>query len=76
MNVDLPVVRAAFHESAHAIAAMHYTLGPSEVMIAPSGGCGLTRYSRLFGPGETEVWLVTALCGGASEVHFFGVLQR
>jgi hypothetical protein len=63
--------RAAIHESAHAVAALHFALPLREVFIRDngSGGCG---YTRRLGWGEIDRWIVSAYSGPLAERAVFG----
>jgi hypothetical protein len=68
---DRPVVRAAFHEAGHAVAAYIYRLPLSETWI-DAEGYGKTRYTRRFDLPDIEAWLVATLAGPAIELQIWG----
>jgi len=69
MTDELP--RAAAHEAAHCVTALHFSLPLLEVFIFGSGG-GRTRYARHFSYAETACWAVTAFAGPLAERAVFG----
>ena len=69
--MDVALIKAAYHEAAHCVSALHFALPLSDVTISPTG-CGLTRYQRWFGHGEVESWIVTCLAGPLCESMNFG----
>lgn len=71
MTPSYQLVRCAYHESGHACAAASFSFPLRSVHIREDG-CGLTSYTRLFGPGDCELWTITALAGPVSESYFFG----
>jgi len=67
-----PLVRAAYHESAHATLAVIHHLGVQRVWIRDDGA-GAIEYSRQFvGTGEVEAWVTTTFRGIEAEVDRFG----
>jgi hypothetical protein len=71
IDSDNLLVRAAWHESGHAVAALYFKLPLREVLIRPNG-TGATRYTRQFGLAEAEPWTISAYAGGAAEFDAFG----
>jgi hypothetical protein len=64
------IFRAAFHESGHCCAALHYGLPLRSCWIA-NDGTGLTTYCRQFGRAEARVWTISAYAGPEAEADAF-----
>ena len=69
--INLRHARTAQHESGHAVAALFYSLPLLEVVV-DADGSGCARYTRHFGVGKIECWVVSAFCGPEAELDRFG----
>jgi hypothetical protein len=68
---DRPLVRAAWHEAAHATAAHVYYLPIRDVWI-DAEGYGGTRYTRYFNRADIHTWLIATLAGPEIELMLWG----
>jgi hypothetical protein len=72
MTDDRPIVRAAWHEAAHAVAAYIHRLPLRETWI-DEAGYGKTCYTRrLHRRRDIEAWLVATMAGPAVELAIWG----
>jgi hypothetical protein len=68
---DRPIVRAAWHEAAHATAAHVHRLPLREVWINAEG-YGRTCYTRRFDRPDLHPWLISTMAGPEIELLLWG----
>jgi hypothetical protein len=71
MDLGLPLIKASFHEAAHAVCAVRHHMPLKDARIH-SDGCGLVSYARPLSIADAECWVVTALAGPICETLLFG----